>query len=76
MLLVPEARPHTAISFLVSSIHDLLQLAPLSWGQWDLVFAVAVFWLIVVEIGKFLANLRRHPVTSPRPGESFERKPA
>jgi magnesium-transporting ATPase (P-type) len=63
------------IAFLVPPIRDLLQLVPLNWGQWGLVFAVALF-LLGVEIGKFITYHRRRPATSQVLEESFERKPA
>ena len=64
------------IAFLAPPIRDLLQLAPLALGQWGVIFAIAFFLLVVVEIGKFISNHRRRPATSAVLGESFEHKPA
>jgi len=64
------------IAFLAPPIRDLLQLAPLALYEWGVILAIAVSLLVVVEIGKFISNHRRHPATSPVLGESFEHKPA
>ena len=62
------------VAFLVPPIRDLLELAPLTWGQWGVIFAIAFSLLVVVEIGKFVSDRRRRPATNPLLGESFERK--
>ncbi len=57
------------VPFVVPTLRNLLELAPLTWGQWGVVFAIAFLLLGVVEIGKFVTN-QRHPATSPVLGES------
>jgi Ca2+-transporting ATPase len=43
-------------AFLVPAIRDLLQIEPLSWMQWMLIFGVACGLLLVVETGKWIAT--------------------
>jgi Ca2+-transporting ATPase len=57
------------VPFLVPALRNLLELVPLTWGQWGVVFAIAFLLLGVVEMGKFITN-HRHPAASPLLGES------
>jgi Ca2+-transporting ATPase len=55
------------IPFLVPGIRNLLQLVPLTWGQWGLVFGIAFFLLGIVEVGKLISNRRvASPDTRPK----------
>jgi len=51
------------VAFLVPAFRNLLQLVPLTLGQWGVVFAIAFLLLGVVEVGKLISNRRR--VASP-----------
>lgn len=52
-------------AFMVPSIRNLLELAPLSLQQWGVIFGVALTLLAIVEIGKLINNRRRRPVVNP-----------
>ena len=52
-------------AFMVPSIRNLLELAPLRLQQWGLICGVALTLLVIVEIGKLINNRRRRPVANP-----------
>jgi Ca2+-transporting ATPase len=52
------------IAFLVPGLRQVLEIVPLTAGEWLTVFGVALGLLAVIEIAKAISNYRRrHPVT-------------
>jgi Ca2+-transporting ATPase len=45
--------------FFVPSLRNLLEITPLTIGQWGIVFAIAVALLIIVEAGKWISMSRQ-----------------
>jgi Ca2+-transporting ATPase len=44
------------VAFLIPGLRRLLGIVPLTWGQWGLVAGIALLLLVIVEIGKAIAN--------------------